>query len=93
MLKYPTVSLYFVINVVTQFHLDLYLDRSIFFLVIWIRYVITLSAVDQNKHLRALFHLLTLLKDPSFVEKLDRVQTAEEANKLIETSEYHLNDY
>ncbi len=58
-----------------------------------IRYVITLSAVDQNKHLRALFHLLALLKDPSFVEKLDRVKTTEEANKLIETSEYRLNDY
>ncbi|MBP3853759.1 MAG: PTS sugar transporter subunit IIA [Erysipelotrichaceae bacterium] len=58
-----------------------------------IKYVITLSAVDQKTHLKALFHLLSLLQMEDFMEEIEHAETSKQVNRIIEKYEYTLNDY
>jgi len=48
-----------------------------------VRYVCMLSAVDNITHLRALFDLMSCLKNPVFIEMLDNAKTPEEATMAI----------
>lgn len=58
-----------------------------------IKYVVSLSAVDQKTHLKALFHLLTLMQTEDFVKELDEASSSKQVNRIIEKYEYALNDY
>lgn len=58
-----------------------------------VRYVVTLSSINQKNHLRALFHLLSLWQNDKFLNELDNAVTPKEANKIIEKFEYTLSDY
>ena len=55
-----------------------------------IHYVCCLSAVDHRSHLKAFFNLVNMLKDSSFKKQLDRSNTPEEIEKVIEQYEMTL---
>ncbi|MGI6068200.1 BglG family transcription antiterminator [Absicoccus porci] len=55
-----------------------------------IHYVCCLSAVDHKTHLKAFFNLVNMLKDSSFKKQLDRSNTPEEIEKVIEQYEMTL---
>lgn len=58
-----------------------------------VRYVVTLSSINQKNHLRALFHLLSLWQSENFLKELNEASSSEEAHKVIEKFEYTLSDY
>ena len=58
-----------------------------------VRYVVTLSSINQKNHLRALFHLLSLWQNEKFLQELNATDSVAEANKIIEKFEYTLSDY
>lgn len=47
------------------------------------KYIFTLAAVDNRKHLTALAELVTLIDQSDFFEMLDSVQSSEEAYQWI----------
>ncbi|MGI6117303.1 MAG: BglG family transcription antiterminator [Bilifractor sp.] len=53
-------------------------------------FVCTLSAVDHKTHLKAFFHLVNLLRQNDFKERLMKAKTPEEAAGIIESFEYTL---
>lgn len=55
-----------------------------------ISYVIFLSVIDKKEHLRALFSLIHLLKDPSFIQQLDLTKTPEDVYHLIYLNEKNI---
>ncbi|MGO5353599.1 BglG family transcription antiterminator [Faecalicoccus sp. LCP19S3_E3] len=57
-----------------------------------IKYVITLSAVDNKTHLKALFHLLNLFQNEEFRKELDNANSSLLVNQIIEKYEYILPD-
>ena len=52
-----------------------------------VKYVCILSAVDKQQHLKAVFNLFNLLKDPHFKESLDQCTTSQQVHNLIKNSE------
>lgn len=57
-----------------------------------VRFVCCLSAVDHDRHLRAFFHLVNLLRNPQFKEMLERCPSPKEMADGIRRFEYTLED-
>ena len=55
-----------------------------------VRYVCCLSAPDSKTHLKAFFHLVNMLQDPSFLKELDHAALPEEIAACIEQREFNL---
>lgn len=54
-----------------------------------IYYVCCLSAADHKTHLKAFFNLVNMLQNPTFKKQLDKAETPEDMEKVIE--QYELN--
>lgn len=48
-----------------------------------VEFVCCMSATDHKTHLKAIFNLVNMLKDPGFLQALRECQTAEEAAEII----------
>ena len=55
-----------------------------------VSYIILLSVIDKKEHLRALFSLIHLLKDPSFMRKIEHAKTSDEVSHLIYLNEKNI---
>jgi mannitol operon transcriptional antiterminator len=55
-----------------------------------VRYVCVLSAVDQEKHLKAFFNLVNLLKINGFLDQLDQAESTKEMADIITRNEMNL---
>lgn len=58
-----------------------------------ISYVITMSTRNEKEHLKAFFHLLNLLHNTDFKDKMDVANSPENLNNLIQIYEFEINDY
>jgi mannitol operon transcriptional antiterminator len=48
-----------------------------------VEFVCTLSTIDKDSHLKAMFHLMNLLSKVDFCENIRKVKTAEEIYQII----------
>lgn len=58
---------------------------------IHIKYLIVLSIIDKESHLKALFHIISLFKDKLLRQELDACKTSFDVNKLLYDYEKRIN--